>query len=119
MAVEAVSQPNGSVAAKEQRRYEMATIFLRARFWLAPLLACVYAAPVYAQSPQSNPSSQQPPASTSGSDSTRVVGIIPAFNTSDDVNAPALRPGEKFHLFSKTVTDPFNLIMPGVNAVIL
>jgi hypothetical protein len=98
----------------------MATIFLRARIWFALWLACTCAAPFYAQSREEPAAPEpQPPATSSRDESTRVVGIIPAFNTSNDVNAPALSPGEKFHLFSRTVTDPFNLIMPGVNAVIL
>jgi hypothetical protein len=98
----------------------LATIFLRARIWLALWLACTCAAPSYAQSTETPPTPQpQPPATSSGDESTRVVGIIPAFNTSNDINAPALSSGQKFHLFSRTVTDPFNLIMPGVNAVIL
>jgi len=51
--------------------------------------------------------------------SKRVAGVIPAFNAEDDVNAPALTSSEKLHLFTKTVKDPYNLIMPAVNAVIL
>ena len=49
----------------------------------------------------------------------RVAGVVPAFNAEDDVNAPKLSDSEKFHLFTRTVKDPFNLIMPGVNALIL
>src|SRR5262249_28345139 len=49
----------------------------------------------------------------------RVVGVIPAFNSEDDVNAPALNSGQKFHLFSRTVLDTYNLVMPEINAVIL
>jgi hypothetical protein len=48
-----------------------------------------------------------------------VAGVVPAFNAEDDKNAPALSSGEKFHLFTKTSKDPFNLIMPAVNAAIL
>lgn len=51
--------------------------------------------------------------------SNRVAGVVPAFNAEDDVNAPALSASQKFHLFTKTVKDPFNLIMPAVNAMIL
>jgi hypothetical protein len=52
-------------------------------------------------------------------DSDHVAGIIPAFNAISDPNAPALTSSEKFHMFAQTVKDPFNLIMPAVNAVIL
>lgn len=52
-------------------------------------------------------------------ESGRVVGVIPAFNSEDDINAPALSSGQKFHLFSKTVLDPYNLVMPAINAFIL
>jgi hypothetical protein len=98
----------------------MAAIFQKARMWLVPLLACASVAALFAQSTEQKPSSQPPPpTTTTGNGSTRVVGIVPAFNSCDDINAPALSPREKFHLFSKTVTDPFNLIMPAVNAVIL
>jgi len=56
---------------------------------------------------------------TKPDDATRVVGVIPAFNVSNDINAPALTASQKFHLFTKTSKDPFNLIMPAINAVIL
>jgi hypothetical protein len=93
---------------------------VRKLLWPILLLGCLGSAPLYAQPAESKPSSQpQPHAKESGEDSTRVVGIIPAFNTSDNVNAPALTSRQKFHLFSRTVTDPFNLIMPAVNAAIL
>jgi hypothetical protein len=88
--------------------------------WPSLLMACLGVAPLHGQSAESNSSPPPPVRSTeSAKDSTRVAGIVPAFNSSDDVNAPALTHGDKFHLFSRTVTDPFNLIMPAVNAVIL
>lgn len=68
------------------------------------------------ESPTTNPNDKP---STRPDDATRVVGVIPAFNVSNDVNAPALTASEKFHLFTKTSKDPFNLIMPAINAVIL
>src|SRR5262249_49423527 len=89
---------------------------VRRLLWPMLLLGCLYPSPLPAQT-ETEPSPQKPAAESE--DSTRVVGIIPAFNTSNNINAPALTSGEKFHLFSKTVTDPFNLIMPAVNAVIL
>lgn len=90
-----------------------------ARILLMPLLACSCAAPFYAQTTETKSSSQQQPGAARNEEkSTRVVGIIPAFNASDDINAPALSPRQKFGLFSKTATDPYTLIMPGVNAVI-
>ncbi|HSK42291.1 MAG TPA: hypothetical protein VLA83_00220 [Candidatus Binatia bacterium] len=49
----------------------------------------------------------------------RVAGIIPAFNAENHIHAPALSSGEKFHLFVKTIKDPYNLVMPALNAVIL
>jgi hypothetical protein len=48
-----------------------------------------------------------------------VVGVIPAFNTSNDPNAPPLKPGEKFNIFLRSSYDPFSLIWPAVNAEIL
>jgi len=84
-----------------------------------PLLACICAAPFYAQTTETESSAQlQPKAARNASESTRVVGIIPAFNSSDDVKAPALSPRQKFGLFTKTATDPYTLIMPAINAVI-
>lgn len=50
---------------------------------------------------------------------TRVVGVIPAFNAENNIDAPALSSSQKFHLFTKTVKDPFNLIWPAFYAVIL
>lgn len=47
------------------------------------------------------------------------MGVIPAFNSEDDINAPALSSSQKFHLFGKTVLDPYNLVMPAINASIL
>lgn len=52
-------------------------------------------------------------------ESDRVAGIVPAFNVINDPNAPPLTSSQKFHLFTRTVKDPYNLIMPAVNAVIL
>jgi hypothetical protein len=52
-------------------------------------------------------------------ESDRVAGIVPAFNVINDLNAPPLTSSQKFHLFTRTVKDPYNLIMPAVNAVIL
>lgn len=90
-----------------------------ARILLMPVLACSCAAPFYAQTTDTKSSSEQQAGSApNGEKSTRVVGIIPAFNASDDVNAPALSPRQKFGLFLKTATDPYTLIMPAVNAVI-
>ena len=98
----------------------MVIIFQRSLIWLVPLLVCACTTSFCAQSAEDNRGSQ-PQARTPAAenDSTRVVGIVPAFNSSDDVNAPGLSPRQKFHLFSKTATDPFTLIMPAVNAVIL
>src|SRR5262245_58248381 len=86
-------------------------------FWPMLLLGCLYISSLCAQT-DIKPSSQTPGAE-SVEDSTRVVGFIPAFNVSNNINAPALTSEQKFHLFSKTVTDPFNLIMPAVSAVVL
>ena len=94
------------------------SIGLGARIVLVPVLACICAAPFYAQTRETKSRQQQPEAAANGKESTRVVGIIPAFNSSDDVNAPALSPRQKVGLFSKTATDPYTLIMPAVNAVI-
>src|SRR5215469_7154433 len=97
----------------------MANCFVRARIWLVPLFACTFTLPLNAQLPEVPPSQPQPRSTATDEESTRVAAVIPAFNSSDDVNAPALTGREKFRLFSKTTTDPFTLIMPAVNAVIL
>lgn len=52
-------------------------------------------------------------------DSNHVAGIIPAFNSISDPTAPPLTPSQKFRMFAQTVKDPYSLIMPAVNAVIL
>lgn len=81
-------------------------------------LILVLASSVFAQQ------NTEPPAGNaqtrdSGQQSDRVVAVIPAFNSEDDINAPALSSGQKFRLFTRTVTDPYNLVMPAINAVIL
>jgi hypothetical protein len=83
---------------------------------LLPVLALLSCLPAQEKtSPQPSPT----PATNDKKESTRVAGVIPAFNAENDPNAPALSSSQKFHLFTKTVKDPFNLIMPAVNAVIL
>jgi hypothetical protein len=63
---------------------------------------------------------KKPPQSqVAGTSSERVVGVIPAFNAEDDINAPALTSSQKLKLFTRTSRDPYNLIMPAINAVIL
>jgi len=52
-------------------------------------------------------------------ESDRVVGVVPAFNVVNDPNAPALTSSEKFHLFVRTVRDPYSLIMPAISGAIL
>lgn len=97
----------------------MAGVSLRASTLLF-LLVCAGNAPLQSQAVEGSSGPHSPTrAAESEKDSTRVVGIIPAFNISNNINAPALTSGEKFHLFSKTVTDPFNLIMPAVSAAVL
>lgn len=83
------------------------------------LVIFVLTAPILAQQnngPAPSRNVQQP---DSEKESSRVVGVIPAFNSEDDINAPALSSGQKFHLFSRTVLDPYNLVMPAINAAIL
>ena len=105
---------------EQQNTEHMAGVSLHARTWLLVLLVCASAAPLQSQPAHDSPRpGTQTRTAQSEKDSTRVVGIIPAFNISNDVNAPALSSGQKFHLFSKTVTDPFNLIMPAVSAAVL
>jgi hypothetical protein len=77
------------------------------------LLSC---APLQAQPSGDTP---RPKSDSNSAEPARVVGVIPAFNSSDDANAPALSSKQKLRLFTRTVTDPFNLIMPAVNAAIL
>lgn len=78
------------------------------------LLIFVFALSAFAQQPPGNQ-----PRPDSENQSNRVVGVIPAFNSENDINAPALSSSQKFHLFGRTVLDPYNLVMPAVNAVIL
>ena|SRR5579864_893159 len=84
--------------------------------WLG--LLAILSLPVILQAQDTQKSPDQPQKQDKN-ESDRVVGIIPAFNAESDIHAPALKPSQKFHLFTKTVKDPFNLIMPAVNAVIL
>jgi hypothetical protein len=86
-------------------------------FLISTLIVCLYG-----QQDTNIPGPKDPQSKDQNQDqknSTRVVGVIPAFNAENNLNAPALSSSQKFHLFTKTVTDPFNLIMPAVNAVIL
>jgi hypothetical protein len=83
-------------------------------------VVCVFAVCLQAQQGTSTTQeSENQKSKQSEHNSKRVAGVIPAFNSEDDVYAPALSSSEKFHLFTKTVKDPYNLIMPAINAVIL
>jgi hypothetical protein len=82
-------------------------------------LALVLATCLQAQQGTNNPQAKDAQGTAQAHKSTRVAGVIPAFNAEDNPDAPALSASQKFHLFTKTVTDPFNLIMPVVNATIL
>ena len=46
----------------------------------------------------------------------RVLGIIPAFNSSNIPNAAPLTPGQKLHLAFKSATDPFTFAAAAVDA---
>lgn len=77
------------------------------------------AAPSCAQQNDSAGIAKEPQEKKETRKSGRVAGVIPAFNSENDPNAPPLSNSEKLHLFTRTVKDPYNLIMPAVNAVIL
>lgn len=82
------------------------------------VLVIVLAASALAQQ-NTGPPANNAPRPDSEKQSGRVVGVIPAFNSEDDINAPALSSSQKFHLFGRTVLDPYNLVMPAINAAIL
>jgi hypothetical protein len=48
----------------------------------------------------------------------RVLGIMPAFNSSNKQNAAPLTPGQKFRLAFKSATDPFTFAAAAVDASI-
>lgn len=97
---------------------------IAARLVVLALLTAA-ASPGFAQAgdakrpPPPDEAGQQPDQKAPQKQSSRVAGVIPAFNAENDVNAPALSDSEKFHLFVRTVKDPYNLVMPAVNALIL
>lgn len=85
------------------------------------ILFLAFTAAMYVQAQQAGaaPEAQDNQRAQKTDKSNRVVGLIPAFNAEDNVHAPALSPSQKFHLFTRTSKDPFNLIMPALNAAIL
>ena len=85
---------------------------------MATVLAFALTPALHAQSGKTDPTAVNSQ-TKANKKSTRVAGVIPAFNAEDDLQAPALSDSQKFHLFTRTIKDPFNLIMPAVNAVIL
>jgi hypothetical protein len=48
----------------------------------------------------------------------RILGVIPAFNSSDLQNAARLSPGQKFHLAFRSATDPFAFFAAGLDSAI-
>jgi hypothetical protein len=48
--------------------------------------------------------------------SQRTLGIVPRFGTTDRMDAPPLRSGEKFHLFAKTAFDPVTVVIAAAQA---
>jgi hypothetical protein len=83
------------------------------------LLLIAWAVRSPAQQSGTTTGTQNPPQEQHSQKSGRVAGVIPAFNSENDVNAPPLSDSQKLRLFTRTVKDPYNLIMPAVNAVIL
>jgi hypothetical protein len=92
----------------------------KARFGTILVFLAMFAPParLFAQETE-KPSEKPQQQAADKSESNRVAGVIPAFNAENDIHAPALSASQKFHLFTKTVKDPYNLVMPAVNAVIL
>lgn len=43
----------------------------------------------------------------------RILGIVPDFNMMNNAQAPPLSPGQKFHLFWKSSTDPYAFFVAG------
>lgn len=85
----------------------------------AVILGFALAICVHAQQGTSAPEAKDKQPTQPGHKSDRVVAVIPAFNAEDNPHAPALSASQKFHLFTRTSKDPYNLIMPALNAVIL
>jgi len=48
--------------------------------------------------------------------SQRVLGVVPMFAVTNRQNAPALAPGQKFHLFVRGAFDPFVYLAAGLQA---
>src|SRR5579871_1857031 len=64
--------------------------------------------------PQPSPTPPAAPTPNPSNTSTRVVGVVPAFNVATfDTDTP-LTPGQKFHIVWRSTIDPFSLIVPAV-----
>jgi len=87
--------------------------------WPVLFTVLLLATCLFAQAQKPTAGAKSPEANEQEHSSHRVAGVVPAFNAEDDLNAPPLSASQKFHLFTKTVKDPYNLIMPAINAVIL
>jgi hypothetical protein len=48
--------------------------------------------------------------------SQRILGVVPMFGVTSRQNAPPLTPGEKFRLFVKGASDPFQFVATGIQA---
>jgi len=91
-------------------------------YLVVPVLWLIFAAPpgLVAQQTEDAPSTKNEPQQQKETyKSDHVAGVIPAFNVINDPAAPALSSSQKFHLFTRTMKDPYTLVMPAVNAVIL
>ena len=84
--------------------------------FLVTTLACV--GRVTAQTAQQPPQAEHKVAEKQlkKEEKQRILGIFPAFTSSDNPNAAKLSPGQKFELAFKTATDPFFFFVAGVDA---
>lgn len=87
--------------------------------WAAVIVTGLCTSLMHAQDERPNSGKSDQKQTTPEQNPTRVVGVIPAFNAENNIDAAPLSSSQKFHLFTKTVKDPFNLIWPAFYAVIL
>jgi hypothetical protein len=91
---------------------------LNARLAAICLLASCFAA-AQATPPPNAPSASQAESEKeiqNKEQSKRIFGVVPMFGVTSRLDAPALTPGEKFHLFVKGSLDPFNFVAAGIQA---
>lgn len=68
------------------------------------------------QQPVSPTTPEQEKAIQKQEQSQRILGVVPQFSVTSRQNAPPLTKGQKFHLFVKSATDPFQFAAAGFQA---